>query len=182
MKLLTQGVSEQGDHDMALFNRMLTIPHKILSHHDVSGLAPIVLHELGHIQPIGLDKAGYLVDNPDFNCLKGVAGYCSDECKHHQLDMWQHPEAFVQDMESADFHKHVATYIDQSLVHRKANGDVDDDSIHSLGTMLGMKNPSFITWKMRHGNNGILIFEGNEQSLARYQDFLRNFVALLSLC
>lgn len=181
MKILTESLPAQDVQDLELLTHLFGLPHKILSHHDVDGLAPMVLHELGHSQSLGLSKAGYFVDNPDFNCLKGVAGYCSNECHHHKKNLWESPHAFADDMQDAQFHHRLATFNDHSPA-RKQDQQLDEEAMKELGRTLGMRNPSFLSWKMKHGNNGIFLFEGDDAHLARRKDLLRNVVGLLSLC
>ncbi len=181
MKTLNPNLPDEGGNNVCIA-RLLHLPHKILSHHDMDGLAQMVLHELGHHDALSLQRAGYFIDNPDFDCLKGVAGYCSDECKMHKEDVWGAPETFEQDMKDAQFHHQLKTFFQRSLP-RKNGDEVDEEAVRALGTTLGMKNPSFITWKMKHGNNGLLLFEDdNNAGLARRKDLLHNFAALLSLC
>lgn len=181
MKNLTDSLPAQDVQDIELLTHLFGLPHKILSHHDLDGLAPMVLHELGHSNGLGLSKAGYLIDNPDFNCLKGVAGYCNSECHHHKEDLWSSPHTFVDDMSNAKFHQQLATFNHHSSA-RMHHDEVDQGAMEELGRMLGMNNPSCLTWKMKHGNNGILLFEGDEQHLAHRKELLRNVAGLLSLC
>lgn len=181
MKILTDSLPAHDVQDAELATHLFGLSHKILSHHDVDGLAPMVLHELGHANGFGFNKAGYLIDNPDFNCLKGVAGYCGDECHHHKADIWSSPHTFVDDMSNAEFHSQVAAFNHHSPA-RMHSHEVDQAAMEEIGRMLGMCNPSCLTWKMKHGNNGIFLFEGDGQQLARRKDLLRNVVGLLSLC
>lgn len=181
MKNLTESLPAQDVQDVELLTHLFGLPHKILSHHDVNGLTPMILHELGHTNGLGLNKAGYLIDNPDFNCLKGVAGYCSKECHHHKSDLWSSPHTFADDMSNAQFHRQLATFNDHSL-SRKPDHVIDEDAMKEVGRMLGMQNPSFLTWKMKHGNNGIFLFEGDESHLVRRRNLLHSIIGLLSLC
>lgn len=160
---------------------LLTLPHKIVRFYDTDGLAPLVLHELGHNSSLGLTKAGYLIDNPDFDCLRGVAGYAQDECKHHKQDVWQEPHTFASDMQDAQFHKKLAQFSHHSFTRDKQN-NIDEAVLRDIGTMLGMNNASWVMWKMKHGNNGVLLFEGNDMHHARQRNLLHNAAALLSLC
>ena len=70
-----------------LVDLLLELPNRILHHEDLEPLAQIILHEVCHKDRLGLKRATYLVDNPDFGCMRGVAGYCKDECKYHK----EHP-------------------------------------------------------------------------------------------
>lgn len=162
---------------------LLHIPHKIQRHHDADELAPIVLHDLGHDNHFGFNRAIYLIDNPEFNCLKGVAGYCKDECALHHDNVWHSPHTFAHDMQNAHFHKATKDFSKNTCLGKHNDIDVDNpEDLIALGTQLGLKNPSFLTWKMRHGNHGILLFEEGHEICARRRDLLRHATALLSLC
>ncbi len=161
---------------------LLHLPHKIQQHHDVEDLAHLVLHDLGHDNHFGLDKAIYLVDNPEFNCLKGVAGFSKCECPLHRENVWEAPHAFSHDMREAEFHNNMKKFMQDASV-RKHDIDVHNpDDLLELGVRLGLKNPSFFTWGMRHGNHGILLFEDVQTTRARRRDLLSNAASLLSLC
>ena len=108
-------LAETGVRDEAHVTHLLGLPHKILSHHEIEALAPIVLHELGHVNPFGLTKACYFIDNPDFDCLRGVAGYNKEECFNHKDDVWEDPHSFALDMKDAPYHKQMLQFADKSL-------------------------------------------------------------------
>ena len=164
-----------------VFEKLTEIPSKILLHHEVQDLPQIVLHDLSHNDVFNFDKAVYLVDNPDFDCLKGVAGYSSDECKFHKHDIWEDPDHFHQDMQPAGFNSQLTQFLRSGLKRKDINTH-DDEDLTQLGQSLGLKNPAFLTWQMRHGNHGILIFETSEQILGKKQDLLKHAGPLLSLC
>lgn len=181
MKQTSQGLLEYDNNELEVLGRLLHLHHKILRHHDVDGLAQLILHELGHQESLGLTKAGYLMENPDFGCLRGIAGYCGDECSLHKNDMWENPYAFADDMKKAPFHQQLSSFVYQNLPRRK-NGEIDEEAVQSLGRVLGMKNPSLFTWPMRHGNYGLLIVEDTAKLPARRKTLLHDCAALLSLC
>ncbi|MFA5306830.1 MAG: hypothetical protein WC365_05260 [Candidatus Babeliales bacterium] len=164
------------------FDNLLGLPRKILHYHGVDGLAQMVLHELGHHGSFGITKATYLVDNPDFGCMRGVAGYQDDECVLHKPDLWHDPYAFVKDMQDAKFHREVARFSHTNLARNDAD-EVDEKAIRDVGNMLGMKNPSWALWPMQHGNSGVLLFEHNQAAAAaHHRKVFEQFVPLLSLC
>ncbi len=166
-------------HEGQMITRLLDLPHKILSHHDTDGIEQLILYELAQEQSFGFDKASYLIDNPDFDCLKGVAGYDRSQCRLSVTNPWENPRASVLDLKNAQFNQQVLTLSQNSLCSRTPA--VDSDSIKELSGALGMRNPSFVTWKMKHGNHGILLFEEGDKPHAR-RDLLQHFVALLGLC
>ncbi len=173
------GTLELGDK---VVHAILQLPHKILSHHDVDDLAQLVLHELGHDAHFGLTKAAYLVDNPEFDCVKGVAGFCKNECGLHRENLWEAPHAFGLDMKDASFHNTMKNFVQDTSVRRREVDIHNPDDLAALGDRLGLKNPSFVTWNMRHGNHGILLFEEGQVICARRRDLLTHAAALLSLC
>jgi hypothetical protein len=162
-------------------DNLLGLPRKILHNHGVDGLAQIVLHELGHHDSFGINRASYLIDNPDFGCMRGVAGYANDECVYHQSDIWNDPTVFARDMQKAKFHGDVAKFLYTNL-KRTARNDIDEKAVNDVGHMLGMHNPLWLTWPMQHGNHGILLFEQRAQAPAHHRDIFNHFAPLLSLC
>ena len=164
-----------------ILEKLTKIPAKILLHHEVHDLPQLILHDLSHDDAFGFDKAVYLVDNPDFNCLKGVAGYSRDECKFHKHDIWQDPHCFHDDMQTADFNSRLKQFLRHGLKRNDIDTHIDND-LTELGESLGLKNPGFLIWQMRHGNHGILIFETNERFLEKKQNLLKHAGPLLSLC
>jgi len=182
MKINENGIETNVDIDEVGLNNLISLPQKILKNHEVPGLEQILLHELAHDNNFGLKKAGYLIDNPEFDCLKGVAGYCSDECNLHKKDVWEEPNTFMSDMQNAKFHNSMNAFLHNASLGKKDVHIHDENDLHELGVRLGMHNPSFFTWNMKHGNHGILIFEDGEHGKLRRRDWLRNIVALLSLC
>ncbi len=167
--------------DGKLLGTLAEIPRKILLHYEVQDLPEIVLHHISHDDVFGFDKAVYLVDNPDFDCLKGVAGYSCDECKFHSQDVWSKPENFHTDMRCACFNSQIKHFIRNGL-RRKGSNKPDENEILELGEALGIKNPAFLSWNMQHGNNGILIFHTPEHNFGKKQNLLMHAGPLLSLC
>ncbi|QQR49274.1 hypothetical protein IPF37_00300 [bacterium] len=162
-----------------LRNVMLKLPHKILHNREVSGLAQIILHELG--PHLGFKRAMYLIDNPDFSCLKGVAGFCQNECKYHQQDLWQNPHAFGVDMEQAAFHDQIQKFYHDNVVRK--DGTCCPEALAELGKKVGLTNPHVFTWPMRHDNTGILLYDPEEAGVCKnHPEVLDHASALLGLC
>lgn len=168
--------------DHALASNLSGLLHKVLNHHDADGLAQIVLHELGHDNAFKFNKATYLVDNPDFNHLLGVAGYNHCECHMHKNDLWQTPNSFLTDMKDAEYHNSVRAYLNDSLSRKDINLN-DSNEVKELGVHLGLNEPHFFSWKMKHGNHGLLLFENKDPMGSSWKNgLLRNVAALLSFC
>lgn len=170
---------EDHDIDQSLLERLVSLPNRILQLHDVEELSPLVLHELGHDSHFGLKKAVYLIDNPDFDSLKGVAGFCRDECHLHKQNILDDPQSFAHDMAHASFHQSMKQFRDGSIAR---NHDYcSQDGITHLGERLGLNNPSCCTWNTRHGNQGILLFEADDMK-DHQKSLLSQIIALLSFC
>jgi hypothetical protein len=165
-----------------LVDHLSKLPHKILQYHHLDTLPQILLHELGHETGFGLKKAVYLVDNPDFDHLVGAAGFCCDECKNHDSDLWNNPNSFSDDMKNTCFHVEVRKIVRQSLKLHNQSFDAAIKDVKDLSCGVGMENPQVFSWDMKHGNHGILIFEEEEDLSEAKRNLLNNSVALLSLC
>ncbi len=169
-------------HDLVY--RLSQLPHMILKNHSLDGLSQMILHELGHGNAFDLKKAVYLVDNPDFDRLVGAAGFHCDECKHHKSDLWDSPHTFTKDMELANFHNEVRNIMCNSINLQEKNLKNLNDckELENISKNVGISNPDFISWNMKHGNHGILLFEKPEKLEDSSRGLLENSTALLSLC
>lgn len=169
-------------NDYILASNVSGLLHKVLNHYYIDGLAAILLHELGHDNAFKLNKATYLVDNPDFNHLLGIAGYDHEECHMHKDDLWLTPQSFLTDMKDAEYHNSVRSYLNNSLTRKDINLN-DSRELEELGKNFGLSNPQFFSWNMKHGNRGFLLFEPKEPQNSSWKiGLLRNVVALLSFC
>lgn len=158
------------------------LPHRILQHYDIDGLSQMILHELCHKNNFGIPKATYLVDNPDFDHLIGAAGFHDKECHLHKKNLWEEPGSFLSDMKEATFHNDVRKFFKNSLKRRDINLD-DSDEVRGLGHFMGMQNPKFFSWHMKHGNHGLFLFDNGDAEFPEWkQKLLRNVAAFLSLC
>ena len=110
-KSTCSGCGEDVLNHKPMAQRLLYIPQKILCHHEIEALPQIIMHDLGHKEHLDLNRATFLIDNPDFDFLRGVAGFCKDECKFHKSDLWEDPCSFHQDMSEAVFHKNMKCFL-----------------------------------------------------------------------
>ncbi len=178
---MTFSRSENDVHlsDATFLQEFLKIPRHILSNRDIDGLAHVVLHAIGHDSHLGLNRAAYLVNNPDFNRLQGVAGFSKDECRFHDSDVWENPSAFSKRMEKAPFHQKIKTVVRQSF--HKNMSPVHHAQL--LSQELGMKMSDVHVWDTKQGNHGIFIFEEGARAVCRKIDgLLEQIAALLELC
>jgi hypothetical protein len=168
--------SQRNKNNMIL-NRLIELPQKIVALHETQNVPEFLLHELCKAECFDLKKAAYLVDNPDFNCLKGVAGFCADQMYNDTI-VWETPELFSAHMQKAPFNQQVRSILHPS---KRKSGTSDLETTKILGDYLGMDHPAFCTWPMKHDNHGILIYQANPHVTVCKQ-MLVNGACLLSFC
>lgn len=151
------------------------LPKKMLALHGAENVTDFVLHDLCNKDCFNLSKAAYFVDNPDFDCLKGVAGYCAQETYPKSSSLWESPEDFNNYMSTAPFHQKVRSISQPS---RKKMGGSDQDLVIQLADQLNLQSPQYCSWNMKHDNHGLFVYEGATDT----NELLNNGVCLLSFC
>lgn len=164
-------------------HRLLTclscLPQRILSVHGLHNVTEFVLHDLCIEPCFNLEKAAYLVDNPDFNCLKGIAGFAQKERFDDYENIWDKQDQFASHMQSAPFNQKVRGVGKPSI---RAVGTPDQEALQALAADLDITNPSYFTWDMKHGNRGILLFQRAEGDTEPIEDPLLRGLYLLGFC
>jgi hypothetical protein len=157
---------------------LLGIPGRIVSLHGNDNITEFVMHDLCHASCLNLPKAAFFVDNPDFDCLKGVAGFDQKNCSPSTELIWQDPKVFSLFMETFPFNAQVR------LIHQpsaRKNKHKEEDIISGLSEKLQFDKPGFFLWDMKYANHGILLYE--TQGLdSLVQDYIADSASLLSLC
>lgn len=152
------------------------IPQKMLQLHGTENMSEFVLHELCDFNCFNFSKAAYFVNNPDFNCCKGIAGCCAQERYQNAGDVWQKPANFSDHMASAAFNKKVRQMHNVNVPHKI------EDMVHSVAEQLGIKNPSYYSWELKHNNRGILVFEHSPENYEQVKPHLSQGLSLLGFC
>lgn len=152
------------------------IPQKMLNIHGAENTTEFVLHELCGPHCFNFPKAAYFVDNPDFDCCKGVAGCCCDERYCAADDPWCTQQPFSQHMQQAAFNKKVRQIQTASVM----NGV--EQAVCVLADQLRIANPAYYTWNLKNDNQGLLVFEGGSGNYEDIKDHLPQGVALLGFC
>lgn len=154
------------------------LPRKILGLHGRDNVIEFVLHELSKQECFDLEKAAYVIDNPDFNCLKGVAGFCRPEAYQSKSDIWEDPDNFSEHMKKAAFNKKIRSFQQESYLKR---GEKPEQIIEQICHELGFEKPSFYAWNMKHDNQGILLYEKHEPVECDC-DYLLDGLCLIGFC
>jgi len=160
-------------------NSLIWLPRKMITLNDNDNISAFVLHELCHEKCFNFKKAAYFIDNPDFDCLKGVAGVSQDE-KTAISDIWLNPEEFSNYMSQSAFNQKVRSLRRASA--KKASKEGDKELAIDVAHELGISNIGYCSWTGRHDNHGILVFEKAGEQDEVDNDELLNGACLLNFC
>lgn len=156
------------------------LPKQILSLHSWDNVPEFVLHGLCSKDCFNLYKAAYFIDNPDFDFVKGVAGYSKEEGDLDWNNIWEDPESFSLFTNSLPFNKRVRSFNSNSVKRKDSNYD---GLLKKIACDVGFDNPSICTWDMKHYNNGILVYEKvNDENADLFNEYFSDSVHLLSFC
>lgn len=159
-----------------LLHTMSTVPQMMLALRHRHNMYEFVLHDLCAHDCFNLQKAAYIVDNPAFNCLHGIAGYASDEMGQNG-SILHDPEQFSQKMQNSVFNNKVKS-IEQASIKLK-----NQESIaHDIADVLGLKNYDVCYWDMIYDNHGIFMFEKADPEDSLVHDYLLSGLSLLTFC
>lgn len=161
-----------------LLHRLSAIPRKIISLHDQDNIVDFVLHELCNEKCLDFEKAAYFVDNPDFNCCKGVSGYAKDE-RYPDHDIWRDPRAFKSHIDQSPFNLKVRSI--QCADRKNRDGNISA-LIDALGNDLNIADPTIFSIDLRHGNQGIFLCKPASDHIVKYQEDMINWLSYLGLC
>jgi hypothetical protein len=163
--------------DNALLHRLGGFSKNIVGNHHLENLSEFVLHDLCAGDVFNISKAAYLVNNPDFECMKGVVGYAQNESFKGQA--WDMPKDFTAHMQQSDFNQKVRLIYDKALKN-DASG-LEKRRVQELADQLEIENPLFHVWTMKHDNQGLLIFE-RPNYIDDSHEHMVNFMPMLSFC
>jgi hypothetical protein len=154
------------------------LPRKIMNMRERDNVAEFVLHELCDKNCFDITKAAYFVDNPDFDCMRGVAGFSTHE-SFKQPDIWSCPDDFSGHMNQAAFNKKVRDVRSQSC---KKHHESYDKVLGPIARDLGMESYGICDIRMPHDNHGYFVYEYGNEADEKERECLLNGVSLLSFC
>lgn len=153
------------------------LPQQILSLHGIDNMTEFVLHSLCNEGCLNLSKAAYFIDNPDFDCLKGMAGFDKYEAYHTADSLLHNDTSFNSHLLQCAFNQ-IVRDVNRSSIKRKE--EEQERLVQELAHELGIQNPMIHTWSTRHENYGILLFERNVDEEPT-EEFLQG-LSLLGFC
>lgn len=161
-----------------LLASIISLPRKIITVHESDNACELILHELCDTSCFNIKKAAYFVDNPDFDCLRGVAGFCRVDMPESSKIDWNNPHLFSQSLQNAPFNQKVRSINKQSHAKQSASKLVDE-----LINELEFSNHAVCAWPMKHDNHGMLVFEKTEVSADPVvEQAFKDALFLLSFC
>jgi len=158
-----------------LLERLTLLPQRMVTAHGVANLAEFVLHELCDDGCFELRKAAFFVDNPDFDCLKGIAGIDNNRFAD---SVWGNYDAFSNHMVQVPFNHQVRSVQRTGSLNGKNSWE---NHAAALADSMAVERHEWHVFPVKHGNTGILIFEP-ASSWRDYPDLLDRGAALLALC
>lgn len=155
---------------------LLCLPKKIVSLHGTENSIPeFVLHDLCSKNVFNVCKAAYFVDNPDFDCLKGIAGF--SRAQAYEDDIWTAAPLFTNHMKNCEFNQSVKSIAMKSLKKNSAK----DQALEAISEQLHLQKPHYYTWDMKHDNHGVLLVEKDQETHMSEDDILSG-LHFLGLC
>ena len=159
-----------------LLKCLCDLPKRIVALQHEDHAPEFILHSLCNEDCFNVLRAAFFVDNPDFNCFKGVAGFSKVEPHAESNYMWQDPIAFLNYMSRSKFNGKVRDFSRDSI---KPGAEKDLESFLTEG--LEFTKPEIHVWTLKHDNRGILVFEHEANDEWEQEHFL-NSLHLLSFC
>lgn len=161
-----------------LLNILSRLPKNILLKHSIDRLPEFVLHEIACEDCFDFNKAAFLVDNPDFDCLKGVAGVSREE-SFSGGSIWDEADNFTAHMASSPFNDKVRNHLQVSC---KKCDTPDEEVFAQIAQALGMGKYGVCEWNMKHDNHGYLIYEKMNHDDTAGDEYLLHGASLLGFC
>lgn len=165
---------------LSIIDQILQIPQQIIALHHTEGLVDLVLHNISKKDCLSLKRVAYLVDNPDFNHLQGVAGFCSAvETKSTCSEDFS---SAIEEIKNLDYNRKVKNISQESL--RAKNVDLTSpENLKNLCESLEISNPKVYSWDLKHNNCGILIVENDESDCCTWKNALVEKISkFLGMC
>jgi len=161
----------------ALLHSLGVCSGRMAQHHYLDNLSEFVLHDLCSKDMFNVSKAAYLVNNADFACLQGVAGY--ESAASFGQDHWNQQHDFTRHMEQSKFNGKVRKHQDRAIEFDGSKKE--HDRIQRLADQFEIEYPNYHVWNMKHDNQGVIIFDDRDLTDGMHEH-MHHFVSMLSFC
>lgn len=181
LKASNSAIIMSADQNKFLLN-LLQLPQHILKNSHTSGMVDLILGHLASKECFNLKKAAYLLDNPEFNCTRGICGVETCGLEEVIENPWNCVEEAINQVSNQEFNKKIKCFTTNSLKNKKGKPCSEEEIIEFGRKHLELENPMFIEWTGRHGNHGLLFCEPLESaSLEEKMQFLKDTAVLLGI-
>jgi hypothetical protein len=160
-----------------VLHALSALPEKMLRLHGTENVSEFVLYELCHKNCFNLPKAAFFVDNPDFNCFKGVAGFNKKE-HEETVSLWDDPEAFTHFMANNNFNKQVRSI---NQCSGQAKQQAHEKLLADIAHQLDVRDLGYHRFPLKHGNNGFIMYDKHEVDMNDLEMVSRG-ACLLGFC
>jgi len=152
----------------------------MIHHHELENLSEFVLHALCSGPCFHINKAAYFVNNPDFQLVRGIAGYHKQEPCAQLQDTWNNQKQFISLMKNSPFHQKVRSFnLEESF---DKGGMSEKYMVHKLADQLEIEYPEYHVWDLKHANHGLLIYEPLHNDEKHFQEHLLDSLYYLGFC
>ncbi len=166
--------------DAQVLRSLSTIPEKILRLHGTENVSEFILYELCHENCFNMPKAAFFIDNPDFKCFKGIAGYNKKEHpEYHSL--WDEPENFTQFMQNNAFNQKVRAIQQGNADQVDGKHKNPEDYLQDIAHQLDVRDLGFHRFPLKHGNQGLFVYDKHESQIEDMEVFARG-TCFLGFC
>jgi hypothetical protein len=163
----------------AILHCFTHLPKQILTLHEIDNVTEYVLHSLCQEGCLNFSKAAYFIDNPDFNFLKGIAGFDKDDEIYTCESIIAEDGSVFTERNNCSYNQKVREI---TISSPKRNGEPHEKMLEKLVEVLDMSNPSYHSWNIKHDNFGLLIYEcSNELDQKLHEEFLHG-LSILGFC
>ncbi len=171
-------VYDLSNRQIAVVQRLTRIPRYLLHASAYQNPAELVLGELCHKECFNVPRAAFFVDNPDFDCARGVAGYNAEDHADAQETCWIEQDAFGFRMQCSTFNKLVRSLVPQSISREERRAY----ALAELAEQLKFEIPAVTYFQMPHENKGLLIFEKPKEDIHELEQLWEDACSLLAFC
>jgi len=162
-----------------LLRCICSLPNKMTKIHGTENMTEFLLQHLARPHCFNLSKAAYFVDNPDFDLLKGLAGFHHKETFHHP-EHWNTQDEFTLHMKNSSFNRKVRSIGKRS--HKKL-GASEHTLISHLADELEFERPLHKILTIKHDNHSLFLFElADQEEREIVEEVLEDTLYLFGFC
>lgn len=169
-----EGLSQLSQKQLML-NVAATIPYKILSWYQqecIDNMTKFVVYEICSKNCFGLKKAAFFVNNPDFKWFRGIVGY---QAREDSL-------ALTTEADIINFFDHSLFHATTCAIEDSVCEKNNTVMIQKIADRLHMTSHHFCTLPLKHGNDGLFMYEFFNASDKINIDIIQNIIALIGFC